>query len=219
MTAKQINSPIKFLSAIDRGLVLRCLVLGAVVIIYLISYSLYYSYVDKKAGQDFLFGSFLYRRGSENASKYEEAEKVFKNMLSSYGGRRWQELAMFYLGNTYYKKGDFNESEKVYSLYLSKFPKGAWAQEARISLAYLAENKGLYRLAIERYETVLKEFPEDYLLNEVYLGIGRSYERLRKLSLAREYYGKIRANYPGTAWAKKADERLEEIGSAVKFKK
>ena len=219
MTTKQKNSPIRFLKTINRRSLRRWLTLGLIVIIGLFSYYLYYSYINKKASQDFLFGTFLYRRGSEDPSKYEEAEKVFKDMLSCYRVRRWRDIALFYLGNTYYKKGDINEALKTYNLYLSRFPKGDWAKESIISLAYIEENKGRYGLAIEQYEKLLREFPEDYLLKEVYLGIGRSYERLKKFSLAREYYGKLKANYPGSAWAKKAEARLEEIGSATQAEK
>ena len=201
----------------NRSLFLKWLILGALVAIYLLSYYFYDSYLNKKAGQDFLFASFLYRRASEDSQKYGEAEKAFKDMLSQYDGRRWQELALFYLGNIYYNQGKTSEAERVYGQYLSSFPAGDWALEVRLSLASLAENRALYALAVERYEKILKEFPEDYLLKEVYLGLGRSYERLNKLSLAKEYYGRLKANYPGSIYAQKAGERIEEIETRIKM--
>lgn len=178
---------------------------------------MYYSYMDRKGGEDFLFGSFLYRRAAEDPPKYKEAEKVFRDMYSTCGIQHWQELALFYLGNIYYKMDNITEAEKVYRIYLAKFPAGNWAQEVMISLAYLAENRGLYRLAIERYKNVLKEFPEDYLFKEIYMGIGRNHERLKNFKLAKEYYEKLEANYPGTIWARKARERIEEVEAAIKL--
>lgn len=200
----------------NRSLFIKISILAVLIVLYLLSSFFYYNYRERRAGEDFLFASFLFRRAAEDSSKYNQAEEAFKGMLSEYGGH-WQEVALFYLGNIYYQQGNISAAEKTYARYLSLFPRGSWSQEVRLSLAQLAENRNLFDLAIERYEKLLKEYPENYLMKEVYLGLGRSYERLQRLNLAKKYYARLKANYPGTAWAGKAEERLQEIEARIKL--
>lgn len=216
MTKKALPSVRDFSNSIDKKLVLRSFIILFVVGVYLLSFHLYYYYMDKKAGYDFLYGVFLYRRAAEVPSKYVEAGKVFKDMLARYSLGLWYETALFYSGDIYYKTGELLEAERVYVRYLSSFPRGLWAREAGIAMGYIAEDRKLYKIAIERYKEALKEFPEDYLLKEIYLSIGRSYEQLKEYSAAKEYYGKVKANYPGSIWAKKAEARIKEIEAIIK---
>lgn len=130
------------------------------------------------------------------AKKYDNAITEFKKVLESYGDSEWVDDAIFKLGLVYetqslgvlYDQTNTEEAINWYSEYLKRYPDGEKASEARQRLSRLTDKK------IQKiYET------------------GEYYEKNGENDSALIYYRRILRDFPDTAWAKKAREKIRRL--------
>jgi outer membrane protein assembly factor BamD len=124
-----------------------------------------------------------------NTYHYEGAEKRLKSALETYPDFLDRERTYFYLGEALRRKFvPSTEVEKFYKAYLGKVGRG--------------ETEKLSPEELKAYEKELRAFAEG--------------EIKRYREEAKGYYQKLVESYPGTEWARRAQDRLLEMGSVVK---
>ena len=68
-------------------------------------------------------------------SKYEEGEAKFKQFLSQYPGHPLSANAEYWLGETYYVRGDYKQAAKTFAQGYQSYPKSGKAEDSLFKLA------------------------------------------------------------------------------------
>ncbi|MBI3441955.1 MAG: tol-pal system protein YbgF [Proteobacteria bacterium] len=78
----------------------------------------------------------LYEQAFTNIrdGKYDQAEEGFKQFTSQYPGHPLAANAQYWLGETYYVRGDFKQAAKMFAQGYQNFPKGAKAEDSLLKL-------------------------------------------------------------------------------------
>ena len=124
-----------------------------------------------------------------NSYHFDGAENRLKGALESYPDYVDRERAYFYLGEALRRKFlPYAEIERFYKAFLAKVGK--------------TEKDKLEGAELKTYETELKAFADG--------------EMKRYREEAKSYYQKLVESYPNTEWARRAQDRLLEMGTVVK---
>ena len=67
-------------------------------------------------------------------AKYEQAESGFRQFLDQYPGHPLAANAQYWLGETYYVRGDFKQAAKVFAQCYQNFPKSPKAEDSLLKL-------------------------------------------------------------------------------------
>ncbi len=146
--------------------------------------------LNADAGNDFfLRGKNLYDSAQASTVQdsrldyFRRAAEIFSEYLTSFPNHPNAEMALWYLGNSYYQSGRMDDGKRCFSTLLNRFGKGKWAAAAAYTLAADYYNKSEYAFAaplFERYaENAAK--PEErprgnYLAGNCYRLLGRDRE-------------------------------------------
>jgi len=134
----------------------------------------------------------------------------------------------------------YYEAEEAFNKVISNYPNSDWAAPAKFQLAACRAavsrgpeyDQGAAGEAKEKFEEFVREHPDAVLSKEAEknveqlkaeeaeatFNIGRFYEKQKAYEAAKIYYGEVVFNYMDSPWAKKALERLQELGKAEKKK-
>ena len=135
------------------------------------------------------------------------------------------------IADCYFKLGQYEEALDAYEKFLENYPKSEWTPyvQYRIPLSKVYHEKqqernyGLLVSAREGFEEYLVTNPhgvyaEDAkrMIEEIRIieaerefNIGEFYLRVKKPSSAAMYFEYVKADYPDTIWAERANERIE----------
>lgn len=96
-----------------------------------------------------------------SAKNYDNAAAGFKTYVSRYPAGEMAEVACFYLGESYFNRGDWQDAALAYATLLDKYPSSSKAPAARLryaqSLLKFPQDKKAE--AISFLESVVKDFP------------------------------------------------------------
>jgi outer membrane protein assembly factor BamD (BamD/ComL family) len=68
----------------------------------------------------------LYERG-----RYDDAEGYFLQVVLNYSESSLVEVAMYYLGRCYQKKGEYEKAISTYQDFINKYPDSTWTESAK----------------------------------------------------------------------------------------
>lgn len=192
------------------------LVLGAVVLVVggIFAYkNLVVGPKEKKASDAVFRAQEYYSQDSlDKALNGDGQYPGFEKIISQYGGTKAGELAKFYAGSIYLKKGSFDKAVK----YLKDFNTDAPQIKARhfklLGDAYAEQGKG--KDAIDAYKNAASTFPEDEASasEALFLAAYLADKVQKNQSQAVELYKEVRAKYPQTQWGYEADKYLAANG-------
>ena len=125
--------------------------------------------------------------------RYYEAEEAFGKVISNYPNSEWVEAAKFQLAScraavsrgSDYDQGATQEAKSQFEEFVKEHPEAVLSRDAEKNINQLRE----------------KEAESNY-------NIGRFYEKQKAIGAAKLYYNDTINNYPDSAWAAKAMERL-----------
>jgi len=126
--------------------------------------------------------------------RYYEAEEAFNKVISNYPNSEWVEAAKFQIASCRasvsrgpdYDQGATKEAKQKFEDFLKEHPDAVLSRDAEKNINQLKE----------------KEAQSNY-------NIGRFYEKQMAYEAAKIYYNDVVSNYPDSAWAAKALERLQ----------
>lgn len=136
----------------------------------------------------------------------------FEKIISQYSGTRAGDLAKFYAGAIYLKKGSFDKAVK----YLKDFDTDAPQIKARAAKllgdAYAEQGKG--KEAIDQYKKAATTFEEDDAAasESLFLAGYLADKVLNDKNQAIELYKQVKTKYPQTQWGFEADKHLAQNG-------
>ena len=123
--------------------------------------------------------------------------KGFLYVVNNYGGTKAGNLAHFYAGVVYLKKGDFNNAIKYLKDFSTDSKQIQMVAYGRLADAY--SESGKKEDAVEYYKKAGKYFPEDeFNSSEFLFRAGYLLESLNKNNEAVEVYKEIKEKYPRT---------------------
>ena len=126
--------------------------------------------------------------------RYYEAEEAFNKVITNYPNSEWVEASKFQIAScraavsrgSDYDQGAAQEAKQKFEDFVREHPEAILSSEAEKNVQQLKD----------------KEAESDY-------NIARFYEKQKALGAAKVYYNDIITNYPDSAWAAKAMERLQ----------
>jgi outer membrane protein assembly factor BamD len=141
--------------------------------------------------------------------------------------------AQYQIALSYYKKTlkpgrDQTKTEQAlqeFKRLITDYPLSEEAKEAReklkdcesllaahtLSIGNLYYKRKAYPAAISRLKDILSNYPTFSGLDEVFFVLGDSYYKMDQVEESIPYYTKLISDYPESKFAKKAQERMEEI--------
>lgn len=161
----------------------------------------------------------------------EAAIRVFEKIIEKHPLGPIAPDAQVKIADCYFKLGQYEEAIDAYEKFLENYPKSEWVPyvQYQIPLSKVYHEKqqernyGLLISAREGFEEYLVSNPrgihaEDAkrMIEEIRIieaerefNIGEFYLRVKKPASAAMYFEYVKADFPGTVWAERANERLE----------
>lgn len=163
----------------------------------------------------------------------DKAIEIFKAVADNAPYGKYADLAKFKAGLSYKDIQDYDSAILMFKDVIDRYPNSAVIDKARFQLAEcskLLSVKPEYdqtptNLARKEFEDFLKKHPDSEMAADARQVVdklksreaenayetGKFYEARRAPGSAAIYYKDIIQNYPDTEWAKKAQERLNEL--------
>ena len=145
---------------------------------------------------------------SENVKTKIKGDNLEQQMIKAYE----EGVAALEKGDVIFAAKKFNEAELLY-------PQSDWAPRASLMAAYGFWSQGYYSNSIEELKRFLKLYPKFKNLDYVYYLMAMNYydsivdekKDLRPLNRAKEFFLKLRTDYPESDYAVDAKYKLELI--------
>lgn len=186
-----------------------------------------------KIGEAFLSGRKIKVIGAWKIPAKDKAIEIFKAVSDNAPFGKYADLSKFNAGLAYKDIADYSNAMQMFKDVIDRYPNSKIIDKARYQLAEcskLLTLKPAYdqtptTLARKEFEDFVKKHPDNKSADEAKqiadklklreaenaYGIAMFYEKRKALDSAIVYYKDVIANYPETEWAKKAQERLDEI--------
>ena len=186
-----------------------------------------------KIGNMFLSGKKVRILGPLKMPAKDKAIEIFKAVAETSPYGKYADHAVFKTGQAYKDIADYDSAIMSFKEVIDKYPDSELVDTARYQLAECSKLLSLRPdydqtptiVAREEFEDFIEKYPEsemsedareivDKLKNreaENTYKVAQFYESRRMNESAMIYYEDIIRNYPDTQWAKKAQERLDEI--------
>ncbi|MBU1146749.1 MAG: outer membrane protein assembly factor BamD [Candidatus Omnitrophica bacterium] len=186
-----------------------------------------------KIGNMFLSGKKMQILGPLKMPAKDKAIEIFKAVAETSPYGKYAVQAVFKTGQAYKDIADYDSAIMSFKEVIDKYPDSELVDTARYQLAECSKLLSLKPeydqtptiAAREEFEDFIEKYPEsemsedareivDKLKNreaENTYKVAQFYESRRMNESAMIYYEDIIRNYPDTQWAKKAQERLNEI--------
>lgn len=200
----------------ERSGKILAIALGAVVLVVggFLIYKNFISDPKEKKANDAIFRAqeFYAQDSLDKALNGEGVVLGFEKIISQYGGTKAGELAKFYAGSIYLKKGSFDKAVN----YLKDFDTDAPQVKARslklLGDAYAEQGKG--KDAIDAYKSSAAAFEEDDVAasEALFLAAYLADRVLNDKSQAIELYKQVKTRYAQSQWSYEADKYLAQNG-------
>lgn len=190
--------------------------LGAVVVLVggFFAYQKFVKEPKEKKAADAIFRAqeFYAQDSLDKALKGDAQYPGFEKVISQYGGTEAGELARFYAGSIYLKKGSFDKAVE----YLKDFDTDAPQIQARAYklLGDALSEQGKGKDALDYYKKAAREFEEDDAAasEALFLAAYLSDKVLNDKSGAVELYKEVKTKYGQTQWGFEAEKYLATHG-------
>lgn len=184
----------------------RAAILGMVILFSIIFVSVYIPYSYRKQNEAV--------RAVDKALASETLETrllLLRDVADQYSGTLGAARALYYLGDAYYKNGQYDLARDRYEEYLRKHPQANFAPNAQDGLGYVAESQEKYDEAIEHYKKLVERYGDSYVAQHAWYNIARCFEERGDWANAVDAYEKQLSLYPESAWSAQAEARFGEV--------
>lgn len=190
--------------------------LGAVVVA-VAGFLIYKNFVvgpkEKKANDAIFRAQEYYGQDSlDKALNGEGTVLGFEKIISQYGGTKAGELARFYAGSIYLKKGNFAKAVQYLKEFDTDAPQIMARKHKLLGDAYAEQGKG--KDAIEEYKKAASIFEDDDMAasEALFLAGYLADKVLNDKSQAIDLYKQVKTKYAQTQWGFEADKYLAQAG-------
>ncbi|MBL7718138.1 MAG: tetratricopeptide repeat protein [Flavipsychrobacter sp.] len=165
---------------------------------------------EKASAQMYFPQKYLAADSLDKALNGDGQHKGFLNVIKKYSGTDAANLANYYAGVCYLRKGDSKNAIKYLGEFNGKGTLVEYSAMGALGDAYM--NEGKTDKAVDYYVKAAGK-KDDAVHAPIYLfRAGLAYEKLNKPEEAKKMYQKIRAEYPMTQEGQKVDKQLAQLG-------
>ena len=190
--------------------------LGAVVLV-VGGFLIYKNFVsgpkEKKAADAIFRAQEYYGQDSLDKALNGDGQTLgFEKIISQYGGTKAGELAKFYAGSIYLKKGAFDKAVKYLKDFDTDAPQVAARTHKLLADAYAEQGKG--KDAVDEYKKAAAAFEEDDVAaSEALFMAGYLADKvLNDKTQAIDLYKQVKTRYTQSQWSFEADKYLAQNG-------
>ncbi len=189
--------------------------LSTAVIVVVGGWYLYKNYIqlpkeEKAAEAIFKAQQYFEKDSLDLALNGDGQSKGFLNTISNYGGTKSGNLAHYYAGVIYLKKGDFNKAIEHLKDFSTDSKQIQMMAYGRLADAY--GEAGKKDEAVEYYKKAGNHFPEDDNASSEFLfRAGYLLETMNKNSEALSFYKQIKEKYPKTQMGFTIDKYINRL--------
>jgi tol-pal system protein YbgF len=108
--------------------------------------------------------------------------------------------------------GNYDLAKQEFADYLKNFPQAPLASNARFYMGEIAYQAGDYHAAISQYNDVITNYPHSFKAAAAHLKKGDALFALKLRASAEREFHTVVVNYPGTDEARRAREKLSQLG-------
>jgi tetratricopeptide (TPR) repeat protein len=119
----------------------------------------------------------------------------------------------YVLGNILFSQKEYREAHKNLVRYAEKAPKTTLAPLALLKAAIALEEANDLKGALEVYKRLEDKYGDSIIADQILYNAGRVYAKNRDLVNSRNYYNKVIASFPESAFAEEARKRLFLMGA------
>lgn len=188
---------------------------------------------EYKIGEMFYLGKKISVLGPLKMPAKDKAIEIFKTVTENAPYGKYADKAMFNAGMAHKDIADYSSAVMLFKDLIDKYPDSELIDKARYELAECSKLMSLRPdydqtptvVAREEFEDFIERHPDSEMSGEAReivdklrlkeaesaYNVGQFYESRHKPGSAALYYREIIQDYPETKWAKKAQERLNEI--------
>ncbi|MBN1829082.1 MAG: tetratricopeptide repeat protein [Deltaproteobacteria bacterium] len=193
------------------------LVLGIILAAGVIAGGLSYYNSTYEASADTVYATAMVsetdiHKASDEREVNTKAIDRYTALINKYPRSEAATVALYHLGNLYFKTNDIDKSIQSYEEFLSKNHKNELLKQMTLySLGYCYEVKGDFEKSLETFTSFDSQIAQGAFKSLSYLNIARVNERLGKTAKAREYYSKALENMADPGMAAVAKYKLSTL--------
>jgi len=118
---------------------------------------------------------------------------------------------LFRVAYRFYMEGDYDTAIAGFQKFLADYPNHQLAGAAQYWIAESFVKLAEYEIAVQEYDYLIKKYPQNDKIPDAYYRKGMALLKLEKFAEASSLFTYVLEHFPGTAAAKKAGNRLEEL--------
>jgi len=97
--------------------------------------------------------------------EYDRAILKLQEVITNFPKGKAADAALFFLGESYYKKNDFLSATGIYTILIKEYPVSSYLDQCYYSLAYCRFRRGDLKDALASLEKILKDLDKDPVLS------------------------------------------------------
>lgn len=126
-------------------------------------------------------------------SQYLKAFDIFQGLVQY---PEFKDATLFWLGETYFKGGDYKQAAKHYEQMISLYPKSSYVPQALFSLGWTYFEQEKYPGAQDIFVTLIHEFPTHPLSEDAAFKLGECAHNSGEYEKAQKFFKEFLAQYP-----------------------
>ena len=151
---------------------------------------------------------------ADEAARRARASELFQGVKDDYGMTDAADVANVYLAQIAAEEGDMARARELWQSFIDAHEDHVLAGQARVNLIHLDRQEGQAEAVVERLEPMLEVAPDDRVLpaDVVLWELAQTYEQLDRGDEAEDTYRRLAEEYPTSAYAAQARQRLPQQG-------
>lgn len=126
-------------------------------------------------------------------NQYLKAFEIFQS-LTQY--TEFRDATLFWLGETYFKGGDYKQAEKNYQQLINTYPHSSYIPQGLYSLGWTAFEQGHYKEAQASFHKLISGFPNHQLSEEATFKVGECSHNLEEHEATTKIFQDYLSLYP-----------------------
>ncbi|OIO03034.1 hypothetical protein AUJ67_01605 [Candidatus Desantisbacteria bacterium CG1_02_49_89] len=144
--------------------------------------------------------------------EYDRAILKLQEVITNFPKGKAADAALFFLGESYYKKNDFLSATGIYTILIKEYPVSSYLDQCYYSLAYCRFRRGDLKDALASLEKILKDFPDSSVAAEAKVLKGQVLQGMGDNAGAVRAYKDVLASF--SAGESGGDFVLYQLGNA-----
>lgn len=151
----------------------------------------------------------LYKNYDEKS--WPVVENAFLDNIKKYPKTRGGLITRLYLGNIYFKTGQYQKAINTYAGLLKYVDKDSNLYDlASIGIGYSYENLGEFQKSLSFFQKVTQKENSAHAV-QAFIAMGRCYEGLKDNHSAVEKYRMVNEKFPGNPWKTILNDKIKEL--------